>query len=279
MWGANVKIRLRELNRDPIGRHPNLGQLRCPPHTDVWMNSMHRLFSKLWDLTRHKPTEAVRSVSALADAMSRKLDHLSRSPLLRSNVYREQVELRLHGLSAQLSQLVEARLVFQSTETWRSVYDQVLSSCQDKRYYSVALIRSDDYWRDAPGENTLDRNYELVASGFHIHRVFLIDEFFWPPTARTPSAQLFRWILTQYHRGIEVSLIRLAELAEEPSLVCDMGIYGHDAVGFQQTNFEGKTVQFELCFDENRIREAEQRWRQLLFYAKPLSEIMEIPPK
>ena len=66
----------------------------------------------------------------------------------------------------------------------------------------MALIRSDDYWRDAPGESSMQFNYELVAHGFHIHRLFIIDEFFWPRGARTPSKQLFHWILEQYQRGL-----------------------------------------------------------------------------
>jgi hypothetical protein len=196
---------------------------------------------------------------------------------MESAVYSQQVSLRLDQVAAHLTELVEGKLVFSSTETWRSLYEKVLESCQAKRYLSVALIRSEDYWRDAPGESSLEFNYGLVTRGFHIHRVFVIDEFFWPPSARTPSKQLFQWILSQHHGGIEVSLLRLTDLDDEPSLICDMGIYGQEAVGMQQTDFEGKTVRFELCFDSNSLMQAEQRWLQILSFAKSLHDIIDVP--
>jgi hypothetical protein len=51
-----------------------------------------------------------------------------------------------------------------------------------------------------------------------------------------------------------------------------MGIYGEDAVGLQQTDFEGKTVRFELHFDANSVRQAVERWNQLQLYAMPLEQ-------
>ena len=71
-----------------------------------------------------------------------------------------------------------------------------------------------------------------------------------------------------------MSLVRLADLQQEPDLICDMGIYGEDAVGFQQTDFEGKTVKFQLRFDPNSIHQAEQRWNQLLLFATPLEDLI-----
>jgi hypothetical protein len=184
------------------------------------------------------------------------------------------VIVRLRDFSQRLGRLAEGRLIFDSTETWRTVYEDVLKACQTRRYLSVALIRSDDYWRDAPGENSLEFNFELVDHGFHVHRIFIIDAFFWPRTARTPSTELFHWIQSQRQRGVEVSLVRLAELEDEPTLVGDIGIYGTDAVGWQQTDFEGRTVRYEISFDRNAVTEAEQRWRQLLLFAKPFAEIV-----
>ncbi len=168
---------------------------------------------------------------------------------LSSAVFRKQVILRLRDILERLRRLAEGQLIFESTETWRTVYEDVLQSCQTRRYLSVALIRSDDYWRDAPGENSLEFNFALLAHGFYVHRVFIIDEFFWPRTARTPSTQLFRWIQNQHQRGVDVSLVRLTELEDESSLVCDMGIYGSDAVGWQQTDLQGRTLRYEVSFN------------------------------
>lgn len=94
---------------------------------------------------------------------------------LSSAIFRKQVILRLRDILERLRRLVEGRLIFESTETWRTVYEDVLQTCETRRYLSVALIRSDDYWRDSPGENSLEFNFALLAHGFYVHRVFLID--------------------------------------------------------------------------------------------------------
>ena len=38
---------------------------------------------------------------------------------------------------------------------------------------SVALIRSDTYWRDSPGESSLEFNYTLVEHGFVVQHVLV----------------------------------------------------------------------------------------------------------
>ena len=214
-------------------------------------------------------------LAALAARISRQARRIPESAYIGFRPFRQQLTLRLAEMSKQLAELLQGRLCFASTEKWRTVYEDVLKSCRAKRYLSVALIRSDDYWRDEPGQASLEFNYDLIAHGFHIHRVFVIDEFFWPRTARTPSTGLFHWITSQHQRGIEVSLVRLSALEDEPDLVCDMGIYGDEATGLQQTDLEGRTVRFELRFDALSVRQAEQRWNQLLLYAKPLDELLD----
>jgi hypothetical protein len=241
------------------------------------MQGMRKPRWSLWSSQRHRRSDRSRSVAEVMCAISTELDRLSQNDVLESEVFRQQVALRLHDKLTEITDLAAGKLVFSSTETWRTVYQQVLESADAKRYLSVALIRTDDYWRDAPGESSLKFNYELVAHGFHIHRVVIIDDFFWPRASRTPSKQLFHWILDQYHRGIEVSLIRLTDLDDEPTLVCDIGIYGRSAVGQQQTDFEGKTTRFELCFAANALLQAEQHWQQLMVYAQPLPAIIDEP--
>jgi hypothetical protein len=223
-------------------------------------------------------SNGLQSIDEIIEAIANELRQLDRSHAFQSEVFRKQALLRLHNKLAEITDLAAGKLVFTSTETWRTVYQQVLESANVRRYLSVALIRSDDYWRDAPGESSLQFNYELLGHGFHLHRLFIIDEFFWPRAAKTPSKQLFHWILDQYHRGIEVSLIRLTDLDDEPSLVCDIGIYGDSAVGHQQTDFEGKTTRFELSFAQNALQQAEERWQQLMVYAQPLSAIIDQLP-
>ena len=236
---------------------------------------MKKLRWTLWPFNQPKRRDQRQSVHDVAREISNELNQLIHIDALNSEVFRQQVTLRLHEHLAEIADLAAGKLVFSSTEVWRTVYQQVLESTATKRYLSVALIRSDDYWRDAPGESSLKFNYQLVDHGFHIHRLFIVDEFFWPRASKTPSKQLFHWILAQYQRGIEVSVLRLTDLDEEPSLVCDIGIYGQNAVGQQQTDFEGRTTRFELSFAATALQQAEQRWQELLVYAQPFSQLLD----
>lgn len=68
--------------------------------------------------------------------------------------------------------------------------------------------------------------------------------------------------------------MRLSDLDEEPDLVADFGIYGDDAVGRQVVDFEGKTQKFQIHFDEDHLREAEERWDRLLLYSVLLDDLL-----
>ena len=235
---------------------------------------MNPVFQRLLAPMQSPRSSAEAELRLAITRLSRQLAELRHGAAGQASIYCQQAVFRLDNMSRQLDELLNVTISFDTTETWRSVYEDVLQCCKVQRYLSVALIRSDDYWRDSPGERSIEFNYRLISHGFHIHRVFIIDEFFWAPSARTPAVDIFRWILKQHQRGIEVSLVRLAALDDEPGLICDMGIYGDDAVGFQETDFEGKTVRFELHFDANSIRQAEQRWNQLQLYATPLEQLL-----
>ncbi len=211
---------------------------------------------------------------SVVDGISRGLRQLGGCDAMASPSFRKRAIIRLRDFRERLGSLSEGRLLFESTETWRTVYEEVLQACRTRRYLSVALIRSDDYWRDTPGDTSLQFNYDLVAHGFYVHRIFIIDEFFWPRSAQTPSTRLFQWIYEQRQRGVEISLTRLTDLDDEPGLVSDIGIYGKDAVGRQQTDYEGRTLRYEIAFDPGAVIEAEERWNQLLLFAEPFDELV-----
>ena len=202
--------------------------------------------------------------------ISNKANLLRRAAGPHPSVFEQQAVLCLSEIARRMDDLLCSKLTFEGTEQWRSVYRQVLESCETRRYLSVALIRSDNYWRDAPGENSLEFNYTLVEHGFTIQRIFIVDPFFWPPSAKTPAREVMRWISAQHDRGILTSLVRLSDLDNEPDLVCDIGIYGDQAVGIQESDFEGRTVRFNIYFDANRVQEAEELWSRIELYATPM---------
>ena len=224
---------------------------------------MRKASPKSSDLTKqvHKLSAALKNLPTVANGVS--------------IVFEEQVAIRLAGFGRQLDEFNQLSLSFQATETWRTVYQKILETCETRRYLSVALIKSDDYWRDEPGKASLDFNYRLLDYGFTIQRIFIVDPFFWPPSAKTPAKETLDWIVAQDNRGVITSLVRLTDLQYESDLVCDIGIYGNDAVGKQVTDFDGKTVRFELHFDPARIKEAENTWNRIQLYAVNLDELLQ----
>ena len=163
--------------------------------------------------------------------------------------------------------------MFDSTETWRAVYEEVLSACTLKRYLSVALVRTEEYWRDTPGDRSIRFNGLLIDYGFYVHRILIVDDFLWPPKAALPSKELHSWILSQYSQGIQIGLVRASELEPESDLLVDFGIYGDAAVGYQVTDELGQTVRYEMLFGRHQVQAAEDRWKRLSLYARPLESI------
>ena len=187
--------------------------------------------------------------------------------------YRKHALLRIEQLTHQIEPLARGKLTFQSTETWRAVYEDVLSSCAVKRYLSVALVRTEEYWRDTPGSRSIQFNGLLVEYGFYVHRILIIDDFLWPPSSRLPSKELHAWILSQYSKGIQIGLVRSSELEPESDLLVDFGIYGDAAVGYQVTDEVGQTVRYEMSFGSQHVHVAEDRWKRLSLYARQLESI------
>ncbi|MEX2188314.1 MAG: hypothetical protein WD875_16015, partial [Pirellulales bacterium] len=128
---------------------------------------------------------------------------------------------------------------------------------------------------DLPGRQSMKVNYELLANGLHIERVFILGWNLWPPEARLPARSIRQWIEDQHFRGIEVRLVRENDLVGEPGLLRDFGIYGDRATGAQETDADSRTVQFVLCFDQASIRLAQDRWERLMLYARPFGELLD----
>jgi hypothetical protein len=229
--------------------------------------------SSKFSFTPKKPAPDLplrRAVTSLAEAL-RHLVHVSRR--LNDEHFRKHALLRIQRLHDELQLLAQGKLVFDSTETWRAVYEEVLSACTLKRYLSVALVRTEEYWRDTPGDRSIRFNGLLIDYGFYVHRILIVDDFLWPPKAALPSKELYAWVLSQYSKGIQIGLVRASELEPESDLLVDFGIYGDAAVGYQVTDELGQTVRYEMLFGRHQVQAAEDRWKRLSLYARPLESI------
>ena len=191
------------------------------------------------------------------------------------DVFRTSAALRFARIAGELEEISNGNLTFDSTETWRTLYEQVLQACETKRYLSVALVLSDEYWRHPPGDQTLNFNYRLIWRGFRIERIFIIDDFLWPPKACLPCTELSTWIQSQADHRIDVKLIRASELDEERDLMRDFGIYGELAVGYQVTDTDGLTVRYEISFQPLARQLAADHWAQLQLYARSRDQLLD----
>ncbi len=191
-------------------------------------------------------------------------------------LFHAQAVKRLAALTDRAEHLAQRTLVFEDTETWRVVYEQLLRSPGLHLYRSVALIGSPAYWRDEPGRQSMKLNFELQDSGrLSIERTLIIADELWPANEDLPAESLRQWIDEQHNHGIWLRLIRRCAVLGEPELVTDFGIYGSRAVGTQELSLGSHTVRFVLSFDFDKVREAEDRWHRLSVYGLSYRELLE----
>lgn len=186
--------------------------------------------------------------------------------------------VKLASINEQVRTLAEGRIVFSATETWRTVYEELLQSPGLGTYRSVAWVKARDYWQDPPGRQSMRANLTLARKGLRIERIVILREDLWPAGARLPLPPIRPWIRQQHEGGIVVSLIREGDIAAEPDLAADFGLYGDRAVGIQEIDEEARTVRFVLEFGEASLRLARAWWDRLSLYALPYSDLVDRAP-
>lgn len=196
----------------------------------------------------------------------------------RNPVFRELARFRLSSLCDEISDLTAGRIEFRSTETWRSVYQLVLEGLNVKAYYSAAWVRSIGYWDDPPGRQSMQLNFDLIQRGYRIERVIILPDSLWPFDAQLPVPEIRCWLDEQHQHDLMLSLVREHELTGEKDLLCDFGIYGDQAVGFQELDDQSRTVRYWLDFGPLAQQKAHDRWERLELYAKPYRDIVDRRP-
>ena len=190
-------------------------------------------------------------------------------------ILREAAMLKLVSIQDEVRALADGKVSFSATEGWRTLYERLLRSPDVQSYRSVAWVRSEDYWRDAPGQRSMQLNFEIVRAGVAIERILILNDFFWPPAALLPSADISRWIDEQHEGGVQVSLVRESEIESEPDLFCDLGIYGNRATGWLELDTQCRTSRFTYDFSQESLQIADERWKKLSLYAVPFAELLE----
>lgn len=190
-------------------------------------------------------------------------------------VLRDTAAVRLATFQEDLRNLAAGKVVFAGTEAWRTAYERVLRTPSLGRYFSVAWLRSEDYWRDAPGRHSMQLNYDLIQLGVRIERTLILNDYFWPAAATLPAKVICQWIEEQYKRGIVIRLVRESEIEGEAELLTDLGIYGHRATGQLDLDEQCRTERFTLDFTPQTMGLFEERWRRLLLFAVPFRKLLD----
>ena len=204
------------------------------------------------------------------------LAELARQP---DPVLRDFALIKLASIAEQVKSLAKGQVVFAGTETWRTVYEQILQSPGLKEYLSVAWVKTEDYWQDPPGRQSMRLNFDLVQLGLKIDRIAILRGALWPKGESLPSAEIRPWLEEQYNRGINLSVVRESDIATESELTCDFAIYGDRATGTQELDEQSRTTRFTLTFNPQSLRLARNRWERLSLYAIRYGDLLDQTPR
>lgn len=193
-------------------------------------------------------------------------------------VLREIAALKLASVNAQIGLIAAGTVVFAGTETWRTVYEQLLAGGSIHEYRSVAWVRSADYWQDAPGRQSMRANFAAVHKRVLIERIVILPDAIWPDDRTLPAEPLRTWLHEQHDHGLHLVLVRESSLSGEPDLLADFGIYGDRAVGTQELDEKSRTVRFTLSFDPQAVRLADDCWRRLSIFGIPFQSLLATLP-
>ncbi len=183
------------------------------------------------------------------------------------SILRQFVMLKLANLGEQLQMLADGTIVFSDAQAWQTIYDQFLRSPDITKHWSVAWVRSADYWQDEAGQQSIAANFAAVRRGMLIHRLVIIADQLWPKSAHLPHEPILQWIDDQNNQGINLGLVRESTVTHELDLLADIGIYGDRAVGIQELDEQSRILRFVLSFDATNVQAAKARWDRLKLYA------------
>jgi hypothetical protein len=194
------------------------------------------------------------------------------------SVVRDIALIKLSSIAEEMQSLAKGQVVFAGTETWRTVYEEILQTPGLRDYRSVAWVKTKDYWQDPPGKQSIRLNLDLVQQGLRISRIVILRDSLWPIGDLLPSLDIRPWIENQHDRGVNISLVRESELSQESDLVCDFAIYGERASGIQELDEQSRTTRFILNFDRQSLRLAQNRWERLSLYAVRFGDLLDQSP-
>lgn len=204
------------------------------------------------------------------------IDAAALSTLAHDPIHRELTTAFFRRCEIEADAVARGTIRFESTEEWRLYYEKLIQSPGLHTYRSVSLIRDLSYWQSEAGRKSFQLNIRLSESRqVTIQRIAVLADELWTDANALPAQQIQEWLVEQHHSEISLWLIRETELAAEPELTVDMGIYGSRATGIQELDESGGTRHFTLKFGFEHVEAAEEKWNRLMVYAVKYSDFLD----
>lgn len=194
----------------------------------------------------------------------------------KDSIFRELLMQRLDLIAEDIKMAGDGRIEFISTESWRIFYEQILKSPGINNYRSVSHIETQNYWQDGAGRKSTELNLKLHDSGtVRVERIAIVADHLWQNDELFPVGIVHEWLEEQHRHGIWIELVRESDLAREPELISDFGIYGNRAVGRQFSDSGGRTSRFVLSFDFDDVKKAEDYWKKLRVFTVSYAKLLD----
>gem|GEM_PF-5292983 len=194
------------------------------------------------------------------------IDALCEAFEIKDDVFRELAISVLNEFRLRLSELSRGTVSFRA-ESFRFIYQKILSQEDVRSYKSIAWLKSENYWADEAGKFSVDFNYNLLAKGKSLERIFILRDKVWM------NKRVKKWIHEQRSRGVDVKIVKESSIPPEEDLLYDLGIYGDRAVGYLQQDDNCRTLRFDLHFDKIQIDKAMDIFERLKTHALRPSEV------
>jgi len=202
-------------------------------------------------------------------------DALSQLATQTDPVLREFASVKLSSVTKDVQALASGTVVFAATETWRTVYEDLLLSPGIDEYQSVSWVKTADYWQDAPGRRSMRANFQFMECGGNVERIVVVRASVWHAEDTLPVEPVLAWVREQHDLGVRLSLIRETDVSDEADIISDFGIYGERAVGVQELDDQSRTIRFVLSFDAESVRLARDRYDRLRLFAVSFGDLLE----
>ena len=178
-------------------------------------------------------------------------------------IIRQYITLKLADAAEHVEVLADGSFAFSDADVWLRVYRQILETRGITKYWSIAWVKSADYWQNEFGRQCIAADFEAIEQNTLLQRLVILSDDVWPASVHLPREPIRQWLEDQNNVGVWLGLIRESALAGQPDLPIDVGIFGEGIVATQEFDHQCQSLCFVLSFDAVRARKLKIIWNRL----------------